>query len=205
MKRFISLFAVASIVMLSGCLTTDGQNGSNIFSKQNIGMLLGGAGGGYLGSQIGGGKGKTIATVLGVLLGGYAGNQAGLSLDRADQLAATQNASYTLNNVPSGNTTVWQGRNPQQQTSGTFTPTRTYQQPSGQYCREYSQTITISGKTEQAYGTACRMSNGDWKIQNASHGARQGSYQPPPQYQYQQQRYQQRRFKSQWVPTQYRY
>ena len=31
-------------------------------------------------------------------------------------------------------------------------------------CREFQQTITVGGRTETAYGTACRQPDGDWKI-----------------------------------------
>ena len=34
----------------------------------------------------------------------------------------------------------------------------------GQQCREYQRTVTIDGKTETAYGTACRQPDGSWKI-----------------------------------------
>jgi surface antigen len=44
------------------------------------------------------------------------------------------------------------------------TPVRTYQSASGQYCREYQQTITVGGQMHQAYGTACRQPDGNWKI-----------------------------------------
>ena len=42
--------------------------------------------------------------------------------------------------------------------------TRTYKTESGQYCREYQQTITVGGKTEQGYGRACRQPDGSWRI-----------------------------------------
>ena len=34
----------------------------------------------------------------------------------------------------------------------------------GTYCREYQQTVTIDGKQERSYGTACRQPDGTWKI-----------------------------------------
>ncbi len=40
-----------------------------------VGVLLGGALGGLLGNQVGGGDGKTVATVLGAVGGGWAGNE----------------------------------------------------------------------------------------------------------------------------------
>ena len=44
-------------------------------THQIAGMAIGGAAGGLLGNQIGGGKGKTIATVAGVAGGAYAGKK----------------------------------------------------------------------------------------------------------------------------------
>lgn len=34
----------------------------------------------------------------------------------------------------------------------------------GQYCREYIQTVTIAGKTQKGYGTACLQPDGSWRI-----------------------------------------
>ncbi|HEX7813890.1 MAG TPA: glycine zipper 2TM domain-containing protein [Dyella sp.] len=42
---------------------------------QIAGMAIGAVGGGLLGHQIGGGKGKTLATVGGAVAGGYAGKK----------------------------------------------------------------------------------------------------------------------------------
>ena len=43
--------------------------------------------------------------------------------------------------------------------------TRTYQNQSGQYCREFTQTIQVGGESQQGHGTACRQPDGSWKIQ----------------------------------------
>ena len=48
-----------------------------------------------------------------------------------------------------GVTATW--NNPDSGHSGTVTPTQTFQTASGQFCREYQQTVTIGGKTEAAY------------------------------------------------------
>lgn len=32
------------------------------------------------------------------------------------------------------------------------------------YCREFTQTFTIAGETQQGYGTACLQADGAWKI-----------------------------------------
>lgn len=34
----------------------------------------------------------------------------------------------------------------------------------GRYCREFLQEVTIGGKTEQAYGTACQQPDGAWEV-----------------------------------------
>jgi surface antigen len=34
----------------------------------------------------------------------------------------------------------------------------------GLSCREFQQEITVGGKVEQAYGTACLQADGAWKI-----------------------------------------
>lgn len=46
------------------------------------GMIIGGLAGGLLGNQIGGGSGRTVATVLGALAGGAVGNEVGRNHNR---------------------------------------------------------------------------------------------------------------------------
>ncbi|MDA1097443.1 MAG: RT0821/Lpp0805 family surface protein [Proteobacteria bacterium] len=132
--------------------------------KQGVGTLLGAAGGALLGSQVGGGSGTLVAVAAGTLLGGFLGSEVGKSLDRADRLAMEKTTQRTLETTPSGDPVSW--RNPDSGHSGTVTPQPSYQNASGQYCREYQQTITVNGKTETAYGTACRQPDSSWKIVN---------------------------------------
>lgn len=35
-----------------------------------------------------------------------------------------------------------------------------------EYCREYTKTVTVGGKREQAYGTACYRPDGSWEVVN---------------------------------------
>lgn len=132
--------------------------------KQTAGAVLGGAAGGLLGSQVGGGSGQLAATAAGAVLGLFLGSEVGKSLDKADKVYAANTYHRALETQPAGNTSAW--KNPDSGHSGTVTPTRTYQQSSGQYCREYQQTVTIDGRTESAYGTACRQPDGTWKVVN---------------------------------------
>lgn len=157
MKRSISGTAAALglTLALGGCLGDAGQ-------KETAGGLIGAAIGGLAGSQIGDGTGQLVAVGAGAVLGAMMGSEIGRSLDKADQLYAAQNYQQTLETAPTGQTSEWV--NPDTGHSGTHTPTRTYRSDSGQYCREFQQTVTIGGRTEEAYGRACREEDGAWRI-----------------------------------------
>jgi len=146
--------------MLSGCLT----NEAGEVDKQTVVGLAGAVGGGLLGSTIGKGSGRTAATIGGAVLGGLLGSEAGKSLDRADVAYHNRTQARALESNRAGTTSSW--KNPDTGASGSVTPTKTYNNSSGQPCREFSQTIKVGGKTQTGYGTACRDANGDWQIQN---------------------------------------
>lgn len=157
--RVLKLAAVAVVAI--GLAACEQQNGGN---KQTIGTLLGAAGGAVAGAQFGKGRGQIAAVAVGTLLGALAGSEIGKSLDRADRLAMEQTTQSALETGRSGEEVVW--RNPDSGHSGTVTPEPAYQKSDNTYCREYQQTVTIGGKTEEAYGTACRQPDGTWKIVN---------------------------------------
>lgn len=150
--------AVAAALALGACQTNE------LGPKQTAGGLLGAVGGAVIGSNIGGGKGTVAAVAAGTLLGAWLGSELGKSLDNADKAAMSQSTQRSLEKNPVGVSTSWS--NPDSGNSGTVTPTRTYQAASGQYCREYTQTVQVGGQSEEAYGTACRQPDGTWKIQN---------------------------------------
>lgn len=130
--------------------------------KETGGALIGAGLGGLAGSQIGSGTGQLAAVGLGVLLGGLLGSEVGRSLDKADQAYAARTTQKALEHNPTGERSQW--RNPDSGHSGAVTPVRTYERNDGQPCREFQQVVTIGGKSEQAYGTACRQADGTWKI-----------------------------------------
>lgn len=152
MKRVLS--AVLAMAVLAGCANDMG-------TKQTGGAVLGGIGGAVAGAQFGKGTGQLAATALGTLLGAYVGSEVGKSLDRADQAAANRAGQQAFETAPAGSSVAW--NNPDSGHSGTVTPTRTYYEGS-QPCREYQTSVTIDGKTERAYGTACRQPDGSWKV-----------------------------------------
>lgn len=150
MTFFKGVVLVVLLAVLAGCA----GNGTK--------TAVGGFGGAALGGLIAaaaGGRGTAIAAgvIGGALLGGAVGNM----LDARDKRMAAESANRALETAPSGKSTAW--HNPDTGNSGTVTPVRTYQS-GGAYCREYQQTVTIGGKQEQSYGTACRQPDGSWKV-----------------------------------------
>lgn len=160
-KIFLNL--VALLFILASCAPQHGPGGSGV-NKQQIGAVAGALGGGYLGSNVGKGKGRTLATIAGALGGAYLGGQLGASLDKADRAYYQNTTQSALEQTPAGTTSRW--INPDTGNSGTVTPTRTYESSSGNYCREFTQTIVIGGEKQEAYGTACRQGDGTWRVVN---------------------------------------
>lgn len=142
-------------------------------NKEAVGTVVGALLGGLLGSQVGGGSGKKVATVVGAVAGGYAGNRYGESLDCKDQQYHSQTAHEALEYQPAGRPSSW--RNPDSGHSGSITPVKTWQREDGQYCRDFTQSIVIDGKVEDARGTACRDDQGTWQIVSSDSTGAPGS------------------------------
>jgi surface antigen len=129
--------------------------------KTTVGALGGAAGGGLIGAAAGG---SPAAIAGGVILGGLLGGAIGNALDQRDKELAMKEAQYSLENSRTGQSSQWQ--NPDSGNSGTFTPTRTYENQTGQPCREYTQEIFVGGERQESYGTACRQADGSWRVVN---------------------------------------
>jgi surface antigen len=154
MRKTIALLLISALV-LAGCATEMGQ-------KEGAGTLIGGLGGALIGSQFGGGRGRLVGVGIGTLAGALIGQEIGRQLDRADRLAMENTAHQALEYNRTEQTATW--RNPDSGHSGTITPMKTYREPTGRYCREYTQTVMIGGEEQKAYGTACRKPDGKWEI-----------------------------------------
>jgi len=157
MKLQKSALPVILVLALGAC-----QQGQ--VNKQTGGTIIGAGLGALVGSQIGSGGGQLAAVAVGTLAGAFLGSEVGKSLDRADQLAMQRTSHSALETAPTHQVSSW--RNPDSGHSGTVTPTRTYQTSSGRHCREYTQTVTIDGRTETIRGIACRQYDGTWKTAN---------------------------------------
>jgi surface antigen len=155
-KRMLKLMLIALMVL--GCASSGGSGGQQN-EKAIIGGLGGAAAGGLIAAAFHGGPAGVIG---GILAGGLIGGAIGDRMDAADRREAQQTTQQALEKTPSGTAVAW--HNPDSGHSGTVTPVRTFQKSSGQYCREYQQTVSIGGEEQQAYGTACRQPDGSWKI-----------------------------------------
>ena len=153
-KKWI-LTATLIVSMAAGCAESD------YGPKQTVGGLTGAALGGLLGAQFGSGAGQLAATGAGVLIGGLIGSEIGRSMDEVDRMKADE-AVNRAHSAPIGDTITW--NNPRSGNAGTVTPLRDGTSTSGQYCREFDQTITVAGETQQGYGIACRQPDGTWRI-----------------------------------------
>ncbi|MEJ2688195.1 MAG: RT0821/Lpp0805 family surface protein [Gammaproteobacteria bacterium] len=100
-----------------------------------------------------------LGTVIGGALGGVVGSHAvGRSMDEADQACTGQALEY----APDGQSVQW--RNPDTDERYRVTPTRTYENRRGRYCRQYTSDGYVDGKVRQLHGTACRQPDGTWKL-----------------------------------------
>jgi surface antigen len=161
MRKFVIVAAMS--LSLAACQQpgTGAGPGEIGLNKTTGGALVGAGVGGLVGSQFGGGAGKGALTALGVLAGGFAGSQVGRSLDSADIAYAQRTQQQAFEGGRSGQPVAW--RNPDTGASGTVVPRPAYP-TNGTYCREFQQNITVGGRTQEAYGTACRQADGSWKV-----------------------------------------
>jgi len=151
-----------SVLILAVCVTVAGCATNQYGPKQTMGGLTGAALGGLLGAQFGGhGGGQLATTAIGVLVGGLMGSEIGRSMDEVDRMKANA-AVNQAKTAPLGTKITW--NNPNNNHHGSITPTRDGTSESGNYCREFQETVTIGGKSQDAYGIACRQPDGDWRI-----------------------------------------
>ena len=157
-----SILIIVFLIGISGCAGT--------YTKKGTGTALGALTGGALAYGLGkNSSNKEIWTVLGIGLGAMMGSTIGAQLDERDRLLAGRALQATLETSPDNTAGGW--NNPNTGNNGVFRPTKTFQatqlDTTGHYmvhCREFTQTVWIGNKTQQAYGTACRQRDGSWKI-----------------------------------------
>ncbi len=148
MNKILVLGTAALVsVGLAGCTPGNNVAGSTI---------VGTAAGGLLGAALFHGPGAWIGILGGALVGGVIGDFVGNRMDAQDRA----NMASAVTTTPVGEQATWTNKH---DVTYTVTPTRQYRQRN-RYCREYQTKVTIGGKTRTAYGTACRMPDGQWKV-----------------------------------------
>ncbi len=115
-----------------------------------LGGVLGTAAGAAVGSAFGKGDGRVAAILAGAVVGALTGSAVGHSIDQSDPSCFDQ----VLASAPAGQTIAWS--HPERDTRYELTPGEEFATAEGRYCREYTQTAVIGGRTQQIYGTACR-------------------------------------------------
>jgi len=121
MNKKPPVLILASALALSGCNTLSQQD--SMFSKENIGTVLGTGVGILVGSQIGGGDGRRLAMIAGALAGGLLGKQIGASLDERDRQALAQETQRALLSANDGQPQHWSSSH--SGASATITPLST--------------------------------------------------------------------------------
>ena len=82
------------------------------------------------------------------------------------QQRALESAQVRATTAPIGETINWTDGG----AKGSVVATREGTSSTGRYCREFQQTVTIGGKSEQAYGTACQQPDGSWEVVSTGDG-----------------------------------
>ena len=162
MRSFSRVFVLLFVSsFLLACQDPNNPNAGGI-SKQGAGTAIGVVAGGLLGSQFGKGDGKLVGVAVGALAGAFIGGAVGKSLDDRDRALAAKTTEQALEFSPTGRAVEW--NNPDSGHAGSVTPTRTYKNNAGRYCREFTHDVVIDAKVQTAYGKACRQPGGSWQI-----------------------------------------
>ena len=151
-RNLARTIALCSAVALAGC--------TNYGHQEQSGMVIGGALGGLLGSQVSGkhDNWRTAAIIAGTMAGAAIGGSIGRTMDDVDRMKTGQTLEAVRTGVPS----TW--RNPDTGVQYSVTPTRTTMTATGP-CRDYTINALIEGRQETVHGTACRQADGTWRSQ----------------------------------------
>ena len=173
------LLTSALLATLVGGVTTPALAGDGAL----LGMLGGGALGGFIGNQFGHGAGRIAATGFGAFTGAVIGNSVGRSFDRPYYYGGGYSgygyAPYYASNYyyepmyvapPAPRVVYVQPQVVEYRQNEPATVESGYvgedsNRDSSRYCREFTQHIRIDGKVVESYGTACLRPDGTWQIQ----------------------------------------
>lgn len=83
-----------------------------------------------------------------------------LNLLSEQQQRSYESAQIYATQAPVGQPIYWS----EGTAAGNVVALREGRSSDGQYCREFQQTVIVGGRSEQAYGTACYMPDGAWRV-----------------------------------------
>lgn len=148
--------------------------------SQFVSTVVGASLGGLVGSSIGHGDGRLAATGAGIIIGGAIGNELGRPSYAYARPYGYAPSYYSYDMFPSGTYNNYPYDMYSSRGYGVYQPTyvappdlppQPQPQPvtyidddSGNYCRQYSQTIRIGNHVQESYGTACLQPDGSWHI-----------------------------------------
>jgi surface antigen len=124
------------------------------------GVIGGALIGGLIGNRLGNRGNRAGPTVAGVVIGGLAGAALTSRMTCEDQSYAYRTYHEGLNRGPGR----YEWYNPQTRHRGEFYVEDYYNDPYGHRCAEYSQTIWVQGRPEEATGYACQQPDGTWQL-----------------------------------------
>ncbi len=155
-KKFRALVVTSVLATaLTGCAVNPdtGRVGvdTNVFSRDSVLTVGGGLVGAALCNQLFKGHGSKEGWTAACGVGGYFLSRAFL-----------ERSNGVLESNRTGETSQWRDPDGRQVS---MTPRKTYY-AGGQPCRNYETEIIVEGRPEVATGTACRRSDGTWKIQS---------------------------------------
>jgi surface antigen len=153
------LIAGIAALPLAGCETIEKETGFN--KSTQTGALGGAAFGGIIAALAGANPAWIAASVI---MGGVAGGALGnyLGKENAEKHVATNLSA--LNNLNAGQTASWSDN--KTGNSGSTKVDRVFTS-NGQTCKSYTETVRTSQRTVTEQATACKQSDGSWKVQAA--------------------------------------
>lgn len=124
-------------------------------SAYHSGPNMGNAIGSAIGTMVGDGN-PMMGAIAGAMVNQMLGNQIGQSMDDGDRFCFSQSLEYGYDQRPID----WNNGANQYR----IVPLRSFQNPAGNWCREFSYQLTQSGRLlDGSTRTACRMSDGNWQ------------------------------------------
>jgi len=125
-------------------------------NRDAVGAALGGAAGAAIGAGVTDRDDRVVGIVAGTVIGAVVGGLIGDSMDRSDYTCMGQALEY----ADRGQSVSWTDP---RGASYRVMPGNSYQS-NGRYCRQYTTTAVIDGRTETVKGTACRQPDGTWDL-----------------------------------------